>query len=355
MDCTKSQELIQILPRADGGEAVFATKKIRRGTRLAAELPLIIVPPTSAKDELLEFCKAAYKIGEDKISEIAEINCRFPIEESILEDGIIRRLVWRFYKTKKWMDTKGRHLKGKKLDRGVTKTVGLCAIYLTSSIQLGPEGIYGSGIFSFCSRIAHSCIPNAYSSWNPTLQRLTIHASRDIKAGDQIFVDYTGNVCWTSEQRGFSLFSTWGITCQCAACTDPDLKESRHEMLRLDQALAAYECGASSDENFEAVHKIRRITTADEALEAAEELMELLREQKLFGMQLCKTFRECSKFSLECGFLKKALKYAFKERDLERELIGTEDEHLEAGLCGGKYWVGYVQQEIKARSEESEP
>ncbi|KAI1143138.1 hypothetical protein F5Y05DRAFT_367588 [Hypoxylon sp. FL0543] len=216
--------------------------------------------------------------------------CGSPAVESIKnnEYEYIRHQVWCFYKANKWKNSEGSLLQGKKLQRCVKRTINLCAVYLAHSVELGPGGKYGSGIFSLCSRIAHSCVPNAHNSWNPTMKRLTIHATRDLKAGDQIFVNYIGNVCRTRQQRAFSLFTKWGITCSCAACTDPKIDQLRYRMLVIDQALAAYTCGASREANFRAVHRIPPILTAKQALNAAEELVQLLKGQGLHGMELCR-------------------------------------------------------------------
>ncbi|OTA69518.1 SET domain-containing protein [Hypoxylon sp. EC38] len=350
MDGVKRQGMVEVRRLGSaGGEAVFATVDIRRGTRLAAEIPVVVVPPVSDKEELTEFCKAVDKLPEDKIAEIAELFCRPSVAENIKNDEYVRHQVWSFYKAKKWKDSQGNLLQGKKLQRSVKRTINLCVIYLTNNVQLGPEGKYGSGIFSLYSRIGHSCVPNAHNSWNPTMERLTIHATRDLKAGDQILVNYTGNVCRTRQQRAFSLFTTWGITCNCAACTDPKINQLRHRMLVIDQALAAYTCGASREPNFSAIHGIPKIMTAKEALKAAEELAQLLKRQSLYGMELCRVYRECSQYAFDSASFGKALDYARKELDLEKVLIGTETAHLKDELLGAKYWVKHIQKKITQR------
>ncbi|KAI1381883.1 SET domain-containing protein [Hypoxylon crocopeplum] len=327
-----------------GGEAVFATVNIRQGTRLAAEIPLVIVPPVPDKKEVAEFCKAMDRLPERKSAEMAELFCHPSVAEKIKKGGSVPREVYAFYRSKKWKDSKGAPLQGKQLQKTVKKTVNLCSIYLTNNVQLGLEGKYGSGIFSFFCRIRHSCVPNVYSSWNPTMNRLIIHATHDIKAGDLICVNYAGNVCRTRQQRAFSLFTTWGIICNCMACTEPSIDQLRRRMLVLDQALAAYICGASKETDFAAIHNIPRITQPLEALEAAEELVRLLRRQRLYGMELCKVYRECSKYALDSGASEKALHYARKELEHERLLIGTETSHLKEDLYGAAYWLEHVQE-----------
>ncbi|KAI1093512.1 hypothetical protein F5B19DRAFT_449645 [Rostrohypoxylon terebratum] len=268
------------------------------------------------------------------------------VTETIKQDQFIRREAWAFYKSRKWKDKKGNHLQGKKLNRTIKRVINLCAIYLAHNVQLGPEGKYGSGVFPLYSRIGHHCVPNAHNSWNPTLKRLTLHTIHDIRAGDQIFVNYTGNVCRTRQQRAFSLATTWGIVCTCPACTEPAIDQLRRRMLIMDQALAAYECDASKDPDFAIKYGVPRLVTAREALKTAEELSHLLKRQRLCGMELCKTFRDCSKYALKAGLYDDALGYARKELDLERLLIGTETAHLIENLDGARYWLEHVRSEV---------
>lgn len=43
-----------------------------------------------------------------------------------------------------------------------------------------------SAVYSLCSRFNHACAPSAFAAWSTPLQRHTIHALRDIKAGEEI-------------------------------------------------------------------------------------------------------------------------------------------------------------------------
>ncbi|KAF3064258.1 SET domain-containing protein 5 [Daldinia childiae] len=279
--------MVEVRQLASIGEAIFAKVNISRGTRIAAETPLITVPPINSIDEeLWELCNAVDKITDGKSKELEKLPYSSKVVGIIKKGGHVDNRVWCFYKNRKLKNSDGKLLKGKKLGRIVNRTINLCMIYLVNNVQLGPGGKYGSGIFPLYTRINHSCVPNAYNSWNPTLERLTIHAIHDIKAGEQIFVDYIGKACRTRNQRNFSLHTAWDITCNCAACTDDRLDQLRYRMLVLDQALAAYECGASEEAHLEGIPKLE---TNEQALKAAEELVKLFKKQRLCGMELCKT------------------------------------------------------------------
>lgn len=59
----------------------------------------------------------------------------------------------------------------------------------TNALPLGSDAIEG-GIFLDSSRINHSCIQNAQNTWNEDLQKLTIHALRDISEKEEITIFY---------------------------------------------------------------------------------------------------------------------------------------------------------------------
>jgi hypothetical protein len=45
-------------------------------------------------------------------------------------------------------------------------------------------------VFEHASRLNHSCIPNCYASWNRTIGRLCVQAIRDIKEGEELYIAY---------------------------------------------------------------------------------------------------------------------------------------------------------------------
>jgi hypothetical protein len=54
-------------------------------------------------------------------------------------------------------------------------------------------------------------------------------------------------------------------------------------------------------------------------------------------------YRECSRYSLKLGYISKALEYAQKELDNERNCIGTETAHLREDMAGAEYWLAHVE------------
>jgi hypothetical protein len=69
-----------------------------------------------------------------------------------------------------------------------TPLLGLVRMH---SEALGPYSTATqAGIFMTADRINHSCLPNANYIWNAALEKLTAHAIRDIKSGEEITISY---------------------------------------------------------------------------------------------------------------------------------------------------------------------
>jgi hypothetical protein len=96
------------------------------------------------------------------------------------------------------------------------------------------------GIFLDAARLKHSCTANCYVSWNPVLNMLCVHATRNIHAGEELCISYDADllIFENGEQRKARL-QTYGLVCECAACD------------------SSTEFGKSHNENREEIVKIR--------------------------------------------------------------------------------------------------
>lgn len=76
-----------------------------------------------------------------------------------------------------------------------------------------------SAIFELASRINHSCLCNAEWEWN-SCGFLALYAWIDLKAGDEITIDYLGLPAWemTAKERCLELARDYGFLCRCEAC-----------------------------------------------------------------------------------------------------------------------------------------
>jgi hypothetical protein len=163
----------------------------------------------------------------------------------------------------------------------VLEILAAVAIFQANTVSMGGESEHGCGIFAYHSRMNHSCTPNVHDSYNPTLRKLTIHATRQINKGEEITTTYI-NFNRTREQRTAEL-SNWDIICTCKSCAGPTAAASDRRRLRMfeaDQKIAAYRQGMQHNLGL----SIPR--SAHEALEVAEEMLVVLREEGITGFSL---------------------------------------------------------------------
>jgi hypothetical protein len=99
---------------------------------------------------------------------------------------------------------------------GDRKEIGIVE---TNALALGPEAEAGA-IFLTCSRINHSCKPNAQNRWNEELGKIVIHAIEDIEQGGEITITYLGQF-YVYEKRQEKLKDAFGFDCTCQLCSLP--------------------------------------------------------------------------------------------------------------------------------------
>ncbi|RYP34254.1 hypothetical protein DL767_004377 [Monosporascus sp. MG133] len=98
--------------------------------------------------------------------------------------------------------------------------------------------------------INHHCLPNAHSNWNEERQQGTVHATRPIRAGEEITIAYdVVGGGGPSGARQKALSDAFGFACRCSLCSLPPFQlrvsDGRRAQLRRlgeavgDPALAA--------------------------------------------------------------------------------------------------------------------
>ena len=155
----------------------------------------------------------------------------------------------------------------------------LLSIFETNSFAAGA----GAAVVATAARMNHSCTPNVYHCWNAATGQLTVHATRDLTAGEEILTCYT-NVCFYSEARQKEL-DRYGFRCDCAACCTQTHFGRRSEKRR--QRLCAL--------NGEIVTKCMSSQSVQSdfekgTLEAVLQIIKILREEGLTNMELTRQY-----------------------------------------------------------------
>ena len=155
----------------------------------------------------------------------------------------------------------------------------LLSIFETNSFAAGA----GAAVVAIAARMNHSCTPNVYHCWNAATGQLTVHATQDLTAGEEILTSYI-NVCFYHGARQQEL-DRYGFKCDCAACciqTDYGKKsEKRRQQLCALNGDIVTKCVTSQivHSNFER-----------DTLEAVLQIIKILREEGLTNMELARQY-----------------------------------------------------------------
>ncbi|KAL2138078.1 hypothetical protein VTI28DRAFT_7496 [Corynascus sepedonium] len=203
------------------GLGLVSVTKIPKGTRILSESPLLRVPrSTNSKERLgISLSKEISALSGDQRQAFFALYNAFE-DETSQELGIVR----------------------------------------TNALPLGSNASMG-GIFLDASRINHSCIQNAQNTWNENLQRLTIHAIRDINKGEEITIMYLQDRADRCT-RQLALQKNFRFSCSCSLCSlsEPQLHLSDarlKEILRLDESIG--DGIQILDSPLQALHDVRKL------------------------------------------------------------------------------------------------
>lgn len=272
--------LVAVRPTEHAGMGVFACRDIARGTRISAETALVAIPPGPDKESAVRFCEALQGISEEDLARVDRHHCDPDTFRAVTTTGIATEIL-------RWCEANLSAITGRgeaPTNESLQDIAGMMcrryAIFLTNNLDTGVE--QGRGFFHLFSRMNHSCVPNVFDHYNPALQRLTSHAIRDIKAGEQLFSHYI-DLLMPRKVRQRKL-RTWGFECACPVCTNNMLESLRVRSIELDDMVEEYAEYCSDPTIWE--DEKPTIVTAEEALKVGQKLIHLLRKQTLYGLEL---------------------------------------------------------------------
>lgn len=83
----------------------------------------------------------------------------------------------------------------------------------------GPGADYGHGLFETACRMNHSCKPNCVWITSQDGRAKEVRAIKTIEEGEELTIDYVGEILEPIPQRRRELLLTKGFTCQCDRCS----------------------------------------------------------------------------------------------------------------------------------------
>ena len=98
------------------------------------------------------------------------------------------------------------------------------------------DGSTEAAVFAGACRINHACAPNAHVAWSKALTQQTVHAVRQIAAGDEVTVSYAVPGA-ARAARQTHLHGKFGFACACPLCvlTGVELEASDARQTRLGE------------------------------------------------------------------------------------------------------------------------
>ncbi|KAI0126830.1 hypothetical protein BJ170DRAFT_420717 [Xylariales sp. AK1849] len=199
--CTRT-DLYHERQTLSAGIAAFATKDIPSGTRLFCEEALLVVLDATRQLELFD---AVMALSKEKQIEFWALAASSKPSKDLA-----------------WIDElRSSSHESTTFDALVAAHEQAWSIYETNRFTVRfPNGDRKLGIFLKSSRLNHSCAPNVFHRYNARIDRLTVHALRDIQPGEELNTSYI-DICHPTVMRR-QMLRSWGFRCRCSACDSQD-------------------------------------------------------------------------------------------------------------------------------------
>ncbi|KAK6003939.1 hypothetical protein QM012_008789 [Aureobasidium pullulans] len=298
-------------PSPTAGIGVFAVAAIPSGTRILCEAPLFALPDD---DDVIACYLAVKNLPLDQQSAFWSLAaCTSPPGDT------------------EWIDELREACDediGDAFDDLVKKYEDAFSIYETNRFTLRyPDGSPNKlGIFPNAARFNHSCSPNVYHRYNPNIDRLTIHALRDIHPGEEICTAYI-DICHDAAERR-RILRHWGFKCCCQACEAQDLaRETRRN--RLEQLMTTMQRREykRSFENWGVWDYAEALTTVEEVISIM--LDDGLEETDTLG----EAYENAAAYNIAMGSREDAIKWAEKDLEIERKCCGEDSPEYAKALA----------------------
>ncbi|PSR77732.1 hypothetical protein BD289DRAFT_486375 [Coniella lustricola] len=254
--------------------------------------------------------------------------------QAMYENERIRELIRRFFHERVYPSQPNcSPLSSEELESKVQQFARLYAIRMrcqysphTTEHPGSPEGIY-----ALQARINHSCMPNAWHDLNGATGRMTVHAVRDIRAGEQIFVAYGEYLRRTIAERNAELLQMDEIQgCMCAMCLNPYTDELQAQVYRLFWG-AFYFLYPDARDVLTETMDVRAAADAAEALRMAQAAVEVLKNPLMDAETkvLADTYRMCCFLCQKLQQPGQAMVYAGLETSLQLIIRGVDNPNFQ--------------------------
>ena len=276
-----SEDLYEIIPVPGKGRGMCAIKDIEKGTRIVEDEILMSIPGGLSKAEKREAILSAYYDLPLKKKQ-SYLNLYDPVP-----------IPMRFDKSSNFYAN----------------------AFEISTLSGVSE--YVSGQTGF---INHSCLPNAYLDVNTNINRITVHATVDIAAGQEITVSYCLPY-FSREVRQHDL-AHHDFICSCLVCLRDDMGEMKEAQRTLMQRIWLTLYTNNGEES----------SSPEGPLTGVFHMIRLLNDEGLNVGALSRLYERAARLYLEVGGKDRALELA--ETKLEREMcrLGPDSPTTQATM-----------------------
>jgi hypothetical protein len=255
------EHLLEVRPTTDRGLAVFALRKVKAGTLILAEQPLILLSKVEENDSTAI---------EREYSSLSRPDQKVYLKLFDAEKSRMSRVV---------------------------------SIYYSNCYNIeGFTGTGGSAIGALASRINHSCLPNVQFSFHEPTGQMRFFAIKDIPRGKEVTGNYDKVVFEGASRRQAKQMMYYGFHCQCEACAPETQFWTRSDERRramLEAVKTAQKCEKRYADPDTDGGKTAGVI--EEALEALLKLEELLLKEGLVGVPLANNYRSLAKWAERKG------------------------------------------------------
>ncbi|GIQ89585.1 hypothetical protein KIPB_012089, partial [Kipferlia bialata] len=206
---------ISVRVRGEGqGErgGIVATGSIKRGQMVLREYPIILLPKDDNSVTVAGTEKCLKELPQELQDAFWALSDRAEAERE------------RDRETGETGETKGPSLSLK-----LPKTLQGVITHNCFSCEDSHPPPFHNCVCLTASRFNHSCVPNVTRYWNSDENAMVFHASRDIEAGEELFISRVPiKACYAERQR---LLREACTECRCALCTASEEERAVHDAL----------------------------------------------------------------------------------------------------------------------------
>ena len=188
------------------GLGVFATRNIEKGTRIMADEPVFLLAADEPPCDPIEIYDKFRSVDRATRKQCLQLTCSS--DRAKLSKLRKTALASNTYASKKFSQHR------------IDEAVKLAAIFDVNAFEITDKRWSGGkrcAIFLQATRFNHSCLPNAGNGWEPNVGKLSIHAVKEIRAGEEITISYI-DPRQRREVRMQGLWDMYEFECTCVAC-----------------------------------------------------------------------------------------------------------------------------------------